>query len=89
MSLVDWVGVGAVIVPTILWGYRMFALLKDIQADQKILKMDTLRLKFLTMVQQAPTEVAIILALFDEYKLNGGDSWVDDVFLKWKKQYGE
>ena len=89
MSFVDWVGVAAVGIPGILAGYRMFVMLKDIQRDQKILKMDTLRLKFLTMVQQSPTEVAIILALFDEYKKEGGDSWIDDIFLKWKKKYGE
>lgn len=89
MTFVDWVGIGAVVVPAIISGYKMFAMLKDIQKDQKILKMDTLRLKFLTMVHQSPTEVAVILALFDEYKQEGGDSWIDDIFLKWKKKYGE
>lgn len=89
MSFVDWVGVGAVIIPGILWGYRMFALLKDIQADQKILKKDNLRLQSLQMMQHDPTNRYAITLLYDQYKKLGGNSYLDAEYEKWAKKYNK
>ena len=89
MTLVDWVGVGAVIVPAIISGYRMFALLKDIQADQKILKMDTLRLQLLQMIQHDPTNRVAITMIRDQYVKQGGNSYVIAEFEKWSKKYNK
>lgn len=49
-------------------------------------KLELLRLKFLHFVEHKPTEVVIICSIFDEYKSLGGDSWVDDIYLAWKKK---
>lgn len=89
MSFVDWVGVGAVIIPTILWGYRIFALLKDIQTDQKILKKDNLRLQSLQMMQHDPTNRYAITLLYDQYKKLGGNSYLDAEYEKWAKKYNK
>lgn len=89
MSLVDWVGVGAVIIPAIIAGYRVFALLKDIQTDQKILKMDTLRLQLLQMMQHDPTNRIAITMLCDQYVKQGGNSYILAEFEKWAKKYNK
>ena len=89
MSFVDWVGVGAVIIPAIVAGYKMFALLKDIQKDQKILKMDTLRLQSLQMMQHDPINRFAITLLHDQYKKLGGNSYLDAEYEKWAKKYNK
>ena len=89
MSIVDWVGVGAVIVPVIISGYKMFALLKDIQADQKILKMDTTRMQCLQMMQHDPYNRFVITMLRDQYKNMGGNSYLDSEYEKWEKKYNK
>lgn len=89
MSIVDWVGVGAVIIPTIVTGYKMFALLKDIQADQKILKKDNLRLQALQMMQHDPTNRFAITFLYDQYKKQGGNSYLDAEYERWAKKYNK
>lgn len=87
MTIADWVGVGAVVVPAIVTGYKMYAMLKDIQKDQKILKMDTLRLQALQMIQHDPTNRIAITGLFDQYTAQGGNSYVVAEFEKWAKKY--
>lgn len=89
MSFVDWVGVGAVVVPAIFSGYKMYAMLKDIQADQKILKMDTLRLQLLQMMQHDPTNRVAITMLHDQYVKQGGNSYVNVEYEKWAKKYNK
>ena len=51
------------------------------------MRIELLRVKFLQLVQHSPTEISIICSVFDEYKNMGGDSWIDDIYLKWKKEY--
>lgn len=89
MTLVDWVGVGAVVVPTVISGYKMFSMLKDIQADQKILKMDNLRLQLLQMMQHDPTNRVAITMLHDLYMKNGGNSYINVEYEKWAKKYNK
>ena len=89
MTLADWVGIGAIIVPAIISGYKMFALLKDIQADQKILKMDNLRIQCLHFMQHDPTNRVTITILYDRYKQQGGNSYLDSEYEKWAKKYNK
>ena len=89
MTIVDWVGIGGVVVPGIIAGYKMFAMVKDIQKDQKILKLDTLRLQLLQMMQHDPTNRVAITGLFDQYSADGGNSYVIAEFEKWAKKYNK
>ena len=89
MSFVDWIGVSAVLVPAIISGYKMFAMLKDIQADQKILKMDTLRLQLLQMMQHDPTNRIAITTIYDQYIKQGGNSYIVREYEKWEKKYNK
>ena len=89
MTFVDWVGVSAVLVPAIISGYKMFAMLKDIQKDQKILKMENLRLQFLQMIQHDPVNRAVITMLYDKYVNEGGNSYILAEFEKWAKKYNK
>lgn len=89
MSLVDWVGVSAVLVPAIFSGYKVFSLLKDIQRDQKILKMDTLRIQCLYFMHDDPTNRIVITLLHDTYKKQGGNSYLDVEYEKWAKKYNK
>lgn len=89
MKLVDWVGVASVFIPAIISGYKMFELLKDIQKDQKILKMDTLRLQSLQMMQHDPTNRFAITLLHDQYKKMGGNSYLDAEYEKWAKKHNK
>ena len=89
MSIVDWVGVGAVVIPAIISGYRMFVLLKDIQADQKTLKVVQVRMQCLQMMQHAPENRFAITMLYDQYKRMGGNSYLDAEFEKWAKKYNK
>ena len=89
MTIVDWVGIGGVVVPGIIAGYKMFAMVKDIQKDQKILKSDTLRLQLLQMMQHDPTNRVAITGLFDQYSADGGNSYVIAEFEKWAKKYNK
>ena len=89
MTLVDWVGIGAVVVPAITTGYKMFVMLKDIQKDQKILKMDTLRLQLLQLMKHDPTNRVAITGLFDQYASKGGNSYIVAEFEKWAKKYNK
>ena len=87
MTFVDWVGISAVVIPAIISGYKIFAMLKDIQKDQKILKMDTLRLQLLQMIQHDPTNRVAITGLYDQYVSAGGNSYLNAEFNKWSKKY--
>lgn len=89
MTIVDWVGIGGVVVPGIIAGYKMFAMVKDIQKDQKILKLDTLRLQLLQMMQHDPTNRVAITGLFDQYSADRGNSYVIAEFEKWAKKYNK
>lgn len=89
MTFVDWVGVGAILVPAVISGYKMFAMVKDIQADQKILKMDSLRMQCLQMMQHDPVNRATITMLHDQYKNQGGNSYLDTEYDKWAKRYNK
>lgn len=89
MTFVDWIGVSAVVVPAIITGYKMFAMLKDIQKDQKILKMDTLRLQLLQMIQHDPTNRVAITMICDQYVKQGGNSYILAEFDKWAKKYNK
>lgn len=89
MTIVDWVGVGAVVIPAIIAGYKMFAMLKDIQKDQKILKMDTTRMQCLQMMQHDPENRFVITMLRDQYKSMGGNSYLDTEYEKWAKKYNK
>lgn len=87
MSIVDLVGILSVGIPAIIYGYKVFNLLKDIQADQKILKMDTTRIQCLEMMQHDPINRGVIMALHDKYKKMGGNSYLDTEYEKWAKKY--
>jgi hypothetical protein len=89
MTFADWVGVGAVIVPTVISGYKMYSMLKDIQKDQKILKMDTLRIQCLHFMRHDPTNRLTITGLHDKYKNQGGNSYLDAEYEKWEKEYNK
>ena len=89
MTIVDWVGVCAVVIPAIISGYKMYAVLKDIQTDQKILKMDTLRLQLLQMMQHDPTNRVAITMLRDQYVNGGGNSYVLTEYEKWAAKYNK
>lgn len=89
MTFVDWVGIGAIIIPAIISGYKMFSLLKDIQKDQKILKMDTLRLQLLQMIQHDPTNRVAITMIKDQYVNQNGNSYVLTEYEKWAKKYNK
>jgi len=89
MTIVDWVGVGAVIIPAIISGYRMFALLKDIQTDQKTLKVVQVRMQCLQIMQHDPENRYAITMLYDQYKRMGGNSYLDAEFEKWTKKYNK
>lgn len=41
-----------------------------------------LRLEILEFIRKK--DKMMVYALYDEYKRMGGDSWMDDVFLRWK-----
>ncbi len=89
MSIGEWVGVAAIVVPAIITGYQMYAMLKDIQKDQKTLKMDTLRMQCLQMIQHDPANRVAITLLYDRYKSQGGNSYLDAEFTKWEKKYNK
>lgn len=89
MSIADWVGVGAVVIPAIWSGYKMYSMLKDIQNDQKILKMDTLRIQCLHFMQHDPKNRLTITKLHDIYKDCGGNSYLDAEYKKWEKKYNK
>ena len=89
MTFVDWVGVGAVVVPAILTGYKMFSMLKDILKTLKHVEMDTLRLQLLQMIQHDPTNRIAITMLKDLYVKKGGNSYVIVEFEKWAAKYNK
>ena len=89
MSFVDWVGVSAVVVPAIISGYKMFAMLKDIQADQKILKVDNIKVQLLQMIQHDPNNRVAITMLHDHYVAQGGNSYVNMEYEKWAAKYNK
>lgn len=68
-------------------GNRIEKRLESMDKRLQYLELDILRVKFLQLVQHSPREYVVICATYDEYKKNGGDSWVDDVYLKWKQEY--
>lgn len=89
MTLADWVGIVAVVVPAVLSGYKIYSMLKDIQKDQKILKMDTIRIQCLHFMQHDPTNRFAITMLHDKYKKDGGNSYLDAEYDKWAKKYNK
>ena len=89
MSVLDWVGIISAVTPAILYGYKVFGMLKDIQKDQKILKMDTTRMQCLQMMQHDPTNRFAITFLHDKYKDMGGNSYLDAEYAKWEKKYNK
>lgn len=89
MSIVDWVGVGAVIIPAIVTGYKMFNKLNAIIASQERLEMDTLRLQLLQMIQHDPTNRIAITMLKDLYVKRNGNSYILTEYEKWAKKYNK
>ena len=45
-----------------------------------------LRLRYLYYYTHSPNEVAIICAIYDEYKKRGGNSEIDALHAEWKKK---
>ena len=80
---------GAVVVPAVITGYKMFAMLKDIQADQKILKVDNLKVQLLQMMQHDPNNRVAITGLHDAYVAQGGNSYVNVEYEKWAAKYNK
>lgn len=89
MSFVDWVGVGAVIIPAIVAGYKLFNKLNKIIASQERLEMDTLRLQLLQMIQHDPTNRIAITMLKDIYVKRNGNSYILTEYEKWAKKYNK
>lgn len=54
--------------------------------DNKDLKLEMLRLKILQLIQHNPEEKTIICKLYDTYKNQGGNSFIDDMYKKWAKK---
>ena len=53
--------------------------------DNKELKLETLRIKYLHFYYHQPWEAQIISSIFDEYKARGGNSWIDELHVEWKR----
>ncbi len=89
MSIGEWIGIAAVVIPAIITGYQMYAMLKDIQRDQKVLKKDNLRIQCLQMMQHDPCNRFTITMLYDQYKAQGGNSYLDAEYKKWAQKYNK
>lgn len=73
------------IVRRIRYKSRLESKIDIIIQDNKDLKLEMLRLKFLQLVQHSPEEKTAICETYDAYKKNGGNSFVDSMFEKWLK----
>lgn len=73
------------IVRRIRYKARLESKIDIIIQDNKDLKLEMLRLKFLQLVQHSPEEKTAICETYDAYKKNGGNSFVDSMFEKWLK----
>lgn len=73
------------IIRRIRYKARLESKIDIIIQDNKDLKLEMLRLKFLQLVQHSPEEKTAICETYDAYKKNGGNSFVDSMFEKWLK----
>lgn len=56
-----------------------------IDKHHKNTQLSLLRLEILNLVYNDPTNIDTILETFDEYKILGGNHYIDAIITKWKK----
>lgn len=77
-----------IISPTLLFIFQMIREhKKGISKKLDLCLMKQTRLEIIAQIEHNPTDVKTILSLYDEYKKEGGNSYMDVYVEKWKKKY--
>ena len=78
----------AIISPTLLFIFQMIREHKKGLSDKiDLCLVKQTRLEIIAQIEHNPTDVKTILSLYDEYKKEGGNSYMDAYVNKWKKKY--
>lgn len=60
-------------------------MLKEQNEFLKGLEIRMLRLEIVNTIKHFPNEQSKIMALYDEYKAKGGNSYIDEIFNEWTR----
>jgi predicted membrane-bound mannosyltransferase len=64
-------------------------LLKEVKDEIREDKLETKRNSILYLITFIPENSVAIMRAYDEYKALGGNSYIDDVFYRWKAEYNK
>ena len=67
----------------------MLNTMEEIKSDSHELRLSITQLKILNLIQHDPKDKYTICLLYDEYKKNGGNSYLDAMYNKWSKKYNK
>lgn len=78
----------SIVSPTLLFIFQMIReQKKGLSKKIDLCLIKQTRLEIIAQVEHNPTDVKTILSLYDEYKKEGGNSYMDMYIRKWKKKY--
>lgn len=89
MHITIWVAIiTSIISPTLLFGFQLIRdRKKNLEKKINELLIRQLKIELLSLLYHQPMNAVAILMTWDEYKKMGGNSYMKELIVAWKKKY--
>lgn len=89
MHVTIWVAIiTSIISPTLLFGFQLIRdRKKNLEKKINELLIRQLKIELLSLLYHQPMNAVAILMTWDEYKKMGGNSYMKELIVAWKKKY--